>query len=47
MSITRDRLEIINRVNNSRLSAVIEDLADEAGNAAGTRVKIFIPIDHE
>lgn len=47
MSITRDRLEIINRVNNSRLSAQIEDLKNLNGEDAGTRVRIFIPLEHE
>lgn len=43
MSNTKERLEIINHVNNSNLSVEITDLYDEKGNARGTRVEIYIP----
>jgi ligand-binding sensor domain-containing protein len=43
MSITRERLEIINHINNSNLTVKITDLKDENGLAAGTRVEITIP----
>jgi ligand-binding sensor domain-containing protein len=43
MTITQERLEIINQMNNSRLSVNIIDLADENNNPAGTRVELFIP----
>ncbi|UTW64283.1 histidine kinase [bacterium SCSIO 12741] len=43
MSITRDRLEIINQVNESNLSVEVEDRENESVSATGTRVKIFIP----
>lgn len=43
LSITQERLKILNTANNSPLSVEIIDLADEQGNASGTRVKIFIP----
>jgi LytS/YehU family sensor histidine kinase len=41
MSITRDRLSIINRVNESDLSVVVEDIYE--GENTGTRVKIYVP----
>jgi len=41
MNITRDRLSIINRVNNSELNVEIEDVS--TGENTGTRVKIYIP----
>ena len=41
MNITRDRLSIINRVNQSDLSVVVEDIFDAENT--GTRVKIFVP----
>jgi ligand-binding sensor domain-containing protein len=44
-SITHERLNVINSLNNSNLSERIVDLKDEKGNALGTRVEIYIPID--
>jgi ligand-binding sensor domain-containing protein len=44
MSNTRERLEIINQVNNSDMSVVVSDLLDEKGEIAGTKVEIHIPI---
>jgi ligand-binding sensor domain-containing protein len=44
MKITEDRLRILNDANNSKLSVNITDLKDEQGNAAGTRVEIFVPL---
>lgn len=44
MKITHDRLELINRLNNSQLSMTITDLYDQDGKASGTRVDIFIPV---
>jgi ligand-binding sensor domain-containing protein len=44
MKITHDRLELINRLNNSQLSLTITDLYKEDGAPAGTRVDIFIPV---
>ena len=44
MSLTRERLEIINQLNKSQLSIVVTDLMDEEGNAIGTRVELFIPV---
>lgn len=45
MSITKERLEIINSGRNSSLNVDIEDLKNEAGEPAGTRVNIFIPFE--
>ena len=45
MRITQDRLEIINRLNNSNLSLNITDLENEKGEATGTRVEVFIPVN--
>lgn len=44
MKITGERLEIMNRMNQSELSATITDLYDAHGQATGTRVEIFIPL---
>jgi ligand-binding sensor domain-containing protein len=44
MDITKQRLQILNSVNNSNLSVRISDLRDEKGLPAGTKVDIFIPI---
>lgn len=44
MSNTRERLEIINQVNNTNMSVVISDLEDERGEPAGTCVELAIPV---
>lgn len=44
MYITRDRLQLINRLHQARADVEITDLYDEQGEAAGTRVDIIIPI---
>ena len=45
MLITKDRLDIINKVNESNLSVEITDLnPDEA--ETGTKVKIYIPLQN-
>ncbi|MBD81399.1 MAG: hypothetical protein CL840_20950 [Crocinitomicaceae bacterium] len=41
MNITRDRLSIINRVNQSNLNVEVEDIG--TGENTGTRVKIYVP----
>jgi hypothetical protein len=43
MSITKERLEILNSLHGSQLSVEIVDLVNDAGEAAGTRVVIYIP----
>lgn len=44
-SITQERLAAINALNNSQLSEKIIDLQDNEGNATGTRVEIYIPLN--
>ena len=42
MSITRRRLEMLSRISNNDFSVEIEDLQNENGEPAGTRVNIVI-----
>ncbi|MDQ3110850.1 MAG: histidine kinase [Bacteroidota bacterium] len=44
MSNTRERLEIINQVNNSEMSVNVSDVLNENGEICGTKVEIHIPI---
>jgi ligand-binding sensor domain-containing protein len=44
MSLTQKRVELLNKVNSSSMEITITDLADAAGNAAGTEVIIKIPV---
>lgn len=46
MSITKERLEILNAMHKSPLSVEIADILNEKKEIAGTSVKIFIPIDN-
>lgn len=43
MSITKERLDIFNQINNGNLSIRVVDLEDEGGSAIGTRVELNIP----
>ncbi|HEY4800821.1 MAG TPA: histidine kinase, partial [Bacteroidia bacterium] len=45
MKITNERLEVLNKIHNSDLSAIITDLEDEKGEALGTKIEIFIPVN--
>ncbi len=45
MSITHERMELINQMYNTNMSVIVNDLHDEQGNATGTQVIIDIPID--
>ncbi|MCG2615200.1 histidine kinase [Terrimonas sp. NA20] len=45
MSITHERIELINQMHNTNMSVIINDLQDDKGNAAGTEVIIDIPIE--
>ncbi len=45
MMITKERLEILNKINKSNLSLAIIDLKDENENSLGTKVEIFVPIN--
>jgi sensor histidine kinase YesM len=46
MSITKERLEILNAMHKSPLSVEITDILNEKKEVAGTSVKIFIPIEN-
>ena len=47
MSITKERLSILNHLNKSenRLNEEVTDLFDEKGSPAGTRVVIYMPVE--
>ncbi len=45
MSVTRQRLDMLNRRFKDKLSVEIMDLKDPQGNACGTRVAIYIPMN--
>lgn len=47
MKITKGRLDIINKINQSDLSVNIHDKVDENNQPLGTRVEIFIPVKDE
>ena len=42
-NITRERLSALNRKSRNKISLKIEDLTDDAGSPAGTRVTVDIP----
>ena len=44
MQITADRIQIINQTQNINATCTIEDLKDEHGNGAGTKVILIIPV---
>lgn len=44
MRITQDRIQIINKMFDSKTSVEIFDLKDNQGRPAGTRVELYIPI---
>lgn len=43
-AITKERLSTINALHNSFMSENVEDLYDEEGRPAGTRIVIYIPL---
>lgn len=47
MSITKERLSILNHINNNNtsLSEEVVDLTDANGNPSGTRIVIYVPIE--
>ncbi|MDX1479909.1 MAG: histidine kinase, partial [Saprospiraceae bacterium] len=47
MGITRDRIEIMNRMDSLGISVEIEDKQDADGNANGTRVTLTSPLQDE
>ena len=44
MRITHDRIQMINKMFDSKTSVEIIDLKDNTGQATGTRVELYIPI---
>ena len=42
MLITRERLEVLNKMNQENFSVKVIDLTDAQGNATGTRVEVRI-----
>jgi LytS/YehU family sensor histidine kinase len=44
MQITKDRIEMINKLYSTNTTMQVVDLHDESGNAAGTRVELVIPV---
>ena len=44
MQITKDRIEIINKLYNMNASINIYDMEDALGNAKGTKVELIIPV---
>ena len=44
MSITKDRLEIINSLKDSKLNVNVVDL-DDNNTPSGTKIEVFIPLD--
>ncbi len=47
MSITEDRLQIMNKVNDNDLSVIIEDIYPDKVGETGTRVKIYVPLNED
>jgi len=45
MKITKERLKILNATHNSNMSLHVVDLEDAEGNATGTKIEIFIPLN--
>jgi tetratricopeptide (TPR) repeat protein len=43
-NLIQERLRILNKKSRCKISLEIRDLYDEAGNAAGTRVEIVVPV---
>ena len=44
MNITKDRMEIINKIYNTNTKVNITDRTDENEEAAGTTVELLIPV---
>ncbi|MCB0598090.1 MAG: histidine kinase, partial [Phaeodactylibacter sp.] len=44
MSITKDRIETINKIYETNTTVKIIDLVDDNGKAAGTKVELMIPV---
>jgi hypothetical protein len=44
MSLTAERIALLNQGQERNIEIVIEDLKDMAGNAAGTRIRVLFPV---
>lgn len=45
MKITEDRLRLLNAITLSQLSVIVTDLKNAEGEALGTEVKLFVPLN--
>ncbi|MCB9294135.1 MAG: histidine kinase [Lewinellaceae bacterium] len=45
MKVTAERIEIINQIYEAKATVEIEDLKNGGGEAAGTRVSLFLPLE--
>ncbi len=45
MSITHQRIELINQMYKTNMSVIVNDLYDGQGNATGTEIRIDIPVE--
>jgi sensor histidine kinase YesM len=45
MSITHQRIELINQIYKTNMSVIVNDLHDGQGNATGTEIRIDIPVE--
>ena len=45
LNLTLDRINIINRIKNSKASIILTDLYDESKNPIGTRVVVKLPLE--
>ncbi len=45
MKITEDRLRLLNEINSSQLSVIINDLKDTDNRPLGTQVELFVPLN--
>ena len=46
MSLTADRIRMLNSINRQQIHVRVEDLMDAAGKAAGTRIVLTFPLFH-
>jgi hypothetical protein len=46
MSLTADRIRMLNSINRQQIHVRVDDLRDAAGEAAGTRIVLTFPFFH-
>ena len=44
MSLTAERIALLNEGQENKIEVVIEDLKDGEGRAAGTRIRVLFPV---